>query len=91
MQIKNRREGVAFAPAKRPEMRWEARFRAELRDDCRGDLEEGRGRDSNDGEGGQNERGGQEERGAGRGHLSLSRGSGFDGLCVPPAPEVINE
>ena len=24
MQIKRRREGLAFAPAKRPEMRWEA-------------------------------------------------------------------
>lgn len=61
MQVKNRREGLAFAPAKRPEMRWEARFWAELRDDCRGDLEERRGCDGDDGEGGQNERGGQEE------------------------------
>lgn len=25
MQIKRRREGLAFAPAKRPELRWEAR------------------------------------------------------------------
>ena len=41
MQIKNRREGVAFAPAKRPEMRWEARSGQGLRDDGRRDLEEG--------------------------------------------------
>lgn len=26
MQIKNRREGVSFAPAIEPEKRWEARF-----------------------------------------------------------------
>lgn len=40
LQIKHRREGISFAPAKRPEMRWEARFWVGLRDDCRGDLEE---------------------------------------------------
>jgi len=57
MQIKRRREGLAFAPAKRPELRWEARFWAELRDDGRGDLEERRSGDRDDGQGGQNERG----------------------------------
>lgn len=55
LQIEHRREGKPFAPAKRPEMRWEARFWADLRDDCCGDLEERRGRDGDDGEGGQDE------------------------------------
>ena len=91
MQIKRRREGLAFAPAKRPEMRWEARSGQKLRDDGRCDLEERRGGDGDDRQGGQNERGGQQDRGAGRGHWSVSRGSGFGGLYVPPPLGVINE
>lgn len=59
MQTKKRREGLAFAPAKRPEMRWEARFWADLRDHGGRDLNEGRGRGGEEGEGGQNEGGGQ--------------------------------
>ena len=75
MQTKKRREGLAFAPAKRPEMRWEARFWADLRDHGGRDLNEGRGRGGEEGEGGQNEGGGQGDRGAGCGHVGLSRGA----------------